>query len=398
MSTQETVIKTAGLTKIFRDFWLREKVSAVSKLDLEIYNNEVFGLLGPNGSGKSTTLKMILGLLFPTSGSISILNSPPTNVAVKSRMGFLPEDSNLYPFLDARETLDFYGKLFKIPRKQRMSRIDMLIDMVGLARAAYRRVGEYSKGMQRRIGLAQALINDPDLLILDEPTSGLDPIGTLQFKELIRTLADRGKTVILSSHLLADCEDVCDRVAILYGGVKRAEGSISQLLAKKDQTQITASHLSENTIAEIRSLIEKSGAHTEAIDTPRDKLESLFMKIVEDATRENLKTGGATAGGVVAEFLQQEQGENLVESLVSGTKAEKQKAIADETAQAEKQMQRTDKAQANQDLLSDLVTPKTDLPEPTQTETPVAPSQNADRSLIEGLMGNESDETSSEDK
>ncbi|MBS3820732.1 MAG: ABC transporter ATP-binding protein, partial [Phycisphaerae bacterium] len=217
-TTQQSVIRTVGLTKVFRDFWLREKVAAVTDLNLEIRPREVFGMLGPNGSGKSTTIKMLLGLLFPTRGRIHIFDHDPTNVRVKSRIGFLPEESDLYPFLDARETLNFYGQLFHVPRRQRRQRIETLLEMVGLSAVAHRRVGEYSKGMQRRIGLAQALINDPDLLILDEPTSGLDPLGTKQFKDVIRTLATRGKTVLLSSHLLADVEDVCDRVTILYGG------------------------------------------------------------------------------------------------------------------------------------------------------------------------------------
>ncbi|MCE5325689.1 MAG: ABC transporter ATP-binding protein, partial [Planctomycetaceae bacterium] len=160
------VIATAGLTKIFRDFWCREKVTAVADLDIEIYPKEVFGLLGPNGSGKSTTIKMALGLMFPTRGRIAVFGHRPTDVGIKKRIGFLPEETYLYPFLDARETLDYYGRLFHQPRRQRLQRINMLLDMVGLSAVAYRRIGEYSKGMKRLIGMAQALINDPDLLIL----------------------------------------------------------------------------------------------------------------------------------------------------------------------------------------------------------------------------------------
>ena len=183
------VVVTSGLTKVFKDFWGRPKVTAVADLDLEIRPKEVFGLLGPNGSGKSTTLKMILGLLFPTKGRIAVFGQRPTDVATKSRIGFLPEESHLYPFLDARETLDFFGRLYHQDRYERNRRVDMLLDMVGLTSVAHRRIGAYSKGMQRKIGLAQALINDPDLLIVDEPTSGMDPIGTKQFKDIIRTLA-----------------------------------------------------------------------------------------------------------------------------------------------------------------------------------------------------------------
>ncbi|MHC4234423.1 MAG: ABC transporter ATP-binding protein, partial [Planctomycetota bacterium] len=220
MSDQDTlpVIQTAGLTKVFKDFWRRARVEAVKDLNLEIHRGEVFGLLGPNGSGKSTTIKMLLGLLYPTRGRISVFGKAPTDVAVKSRIGFLPEDSYLYRFLNARETLEYYARLFRQASTMRRERIDRLLDMVGLTHEAKRRVGEYSKGMARRIGLAQALINDPELLILDEPTAGLDPLGTRQIKDVIRDLGQRGKTILLSSHLLADVEDVCDRVVILYGG------------------------------------------------------------------------------------------------------------------------------------------------------------------------------------
>jgi ABC-2 type transport system ATP-binding protein len=291
----------------------------VSNLDLEVLPHEVFGLLGPNGSGKSTTLKMILGLLFPTRGQIAVLGRLPTDVAVKARIGFLPEESYLYPFLDARETLDFYGQLFKQPRRQRHRRIDTLLEMVGLSAMAYRRVGEYSKGMQRRIGLAQALINDPDLLILDEPTSGMDPIGTREFKDLIKVLAMRGKTVIVSSHLLADVEEVCDRVCILYGGKSRALGPVSSLLAQSDLTQITTDRLDDAQLAQIRQVLATSGKDIQQVSTPRDKLESLFLRIVNEAQQQRVATGGAIAGGAVPDFLRGEeaQGPDVIAELVA---------------------------------------------------------------------------------
>ncbi|NQT93022.1 MAG: ABC transporter ATP-binding protein, partial [Lentisphaerae bacterium] len=212
------VVEIRELTKVFRDFWRRPKVRAVDGLNLDIMPGEIFGLLGPNGSGKTTTLKILLGLLFPTSGSLLVFNHSPRDVQTKSRIGYLPEESYLYKYLTPRETLDFYGKLFNIGRRERKRRIDELLEMVDLADAAHRVVGEFSKGMARRVGLAQALINDPELVILDEPTSGLDPIGCRQVKDLMLALAQRGKTIILSSHLLADVEDVCDRIAILYKG------------------------------------------------------------------------------------------------------------------------------------------------------------------------------------
>ena len=223
-SNPDHVIRCARLTKVFKDFWLRDRVTAVNAIDLDVRRGEVFGLLGPNGSGKSTTIKMILGLLHPTSGVVSVFGKSPRDVSTKQNIGYLPEDSYLYRFLNARETLEYYAKLFHQDRRQRQSRIDMLLEMVGLDKVQRRPVGEYSKGMQRRIGLAQALINDPQLLILDEPTTGLDPIGTRQIKDLIVKLKDAGKTVLLCSHLLADVEDVTDRAAIMFGGKGAAGG------------------------------------------------------------------------------------------------------------------------------------------------------------------------------
>jgi len=318
--SSSSVVTTVQLTKTFRDFWLRQKVTAVADLDLDILPGEVFGLLGPNGSGKTTTLKMILGLLFPTRGRIGVFGRRPTDVGIKSRIGFLPEESHLYPFLDAMETLDYYGRLFHQPRRERRRRIDMLLEMVGLTAVAYRRIGEYSKGMQRRIGLAQALINDPDLLILDEPTAGMDPIGTRQFKDLILTLAKRGKTVLLSSHLLADVEDVCDRVCILYGGRQRKLGDIDELLAQRAYTQITTERLDERALQQVRGALAGLGRDVLEVASPRDKLESLFLRIVEEAQAQRLETGGAIAGGQVARFLREgpaEQEPEVLERLVA---------------------------------------------------------------------------------
>ena len=331
-----SVVKTVNLTKVFRDFWLRAKVTAVSELDLDIRPCEVFGLLGPNGSGKSTTLKIILGLLFPTRGQVAVFGRRATDVAIKSRIGFLPEESYLYPFLDAYETLEFYGKLFRQPRQMRRRRIEMLLEMVGLKGAAYRRVGEYSKGMQRRIGLAQALINDPDLLILDEPTSGLDPIGTSQIKDIIKTLARRGKTVLLSSHLLADVEDVCDRVSILYGGRQRELGTIDDLLSRRGLTQIVTDELDDETLARVDEVLVAAGKEVHEVTAPRDKLESLFLRVVADARSRRLDTGGAVAGGRVADFLRvdgadETTGQGVIEQLVAETRKEDAAAQGDQT-------------------------------------------------------------------
>lgn len=394
----QNVVRIRGLTKVFRDFWLREKVTAVSDLNLEIRPREVFGLLGPNGSGKSTTLKMILGLLFPTRGTISVFGKHPTNVNVKANIGFLPEESYLYPFLDARETLDFYGQLFHLPRKQRMKRIDMLLEMVGLSAASYRRVGEYSKGMQRRIGLAQALINDPELLILDEPTSGLDPIGTKQFKDLIQMLSQRGKTVILSSHLLGDVEDVCDRVSILYGGKLRREGNVDDLLLQKQKTQIITDEIDATDLEKIEKIL--AGKSIE-VSHPKTRLETLFLQIVEEARQQRLKTGGAMSGGKLAEFLtgvaetaEPVQGRQLLDNLVEETKAQ---SMPQEPVQSQVDIEAEQKRQALQhDMLESLVK-KAAEPEPQQnapveTENKTQDNSRADRSIIEGLLGDQKDD------
>ncbi|MEM7263486.1 MAG: ABC transporter ATP-binding protein [Planctomycetota bacterium] len=299
----EPVFACRSLTKRFRDFWLRTRVTAVSDLDFEVHRGEVVGLLGPNGSGKSTTIKMILGLLFPTSGQIELFGRAPTDVAIKSRVGYLPEETHLYPFLDARETLDFYGRLFGIPRPERKQRIDQLVDMVGLAGAQRRRVGEYSKGMQRRIGLAQALINDPDLLILDEPTSGLDPIGTRQVKDLLVELSDQGKTLLLSSHLLADAEDVCSRIVVMFGGKILAEGTVEQLLAVPEELILRTDRLNEATLNELKTLLDRSGHQFLGSEQPRQRLEERFLELVTQATAEGRTTSGAGAGTRLASFL-----------------------------------------------------------------------------------------------
>lgn len=299
-------IACAGVTKTFRDFWMRPRVRAVESVDLEVRRGQIYGLLGPNGSGKSTTIKMLLGLLQPTAGRIAILGKRPKDVETKRSIGYLPEESYLYRFLSGRETLDYYGRLFRLDRRARRERIDMLLEMVGLEAVQHRPVGEYSKGMQRRIGLAQSLINDPQLLILDEPTSGMDPVGARQIKDLIATLARRGKTVLLCSHLLTDVEDLCDRVAIMYGGRIRAEGTCEQLLEQEHATVLETSDLPEQVIAEVREVLQRHELVLRKVERPRRTLESLFLEIVEKARAEGVQTSGARSGGAVAEFLSDE--------------------------------------------------------------------------------------------
>ncbi|GJQ26432.1 MAG: hypothetical protein HBSAPP02_14640 [Phycisphaerae bacterium] len=322
-STAPPVVQCLSLTKVFQDFWGRDKVLAVDHLDLEIQPGEVFGLLGPNGSGKSTTIKMLLGLLYPTTGAARVFGRPPTDTAVKSRIGFMPEESYLYRFLNAYETLDYYGRLFKLDRHERRRRTEQLIEMVGLRRAGRRTVGTYSKGMARRIGLAQALINDPDLLILDEPTTGLDPVGTSQIKDVIKALAEHGKTVLLCSHLLADVEDVCDRVCIMYGGRRRALGPVNELLERREVTQIVARQLDEKTIEQIRKVVAAAGSEVMAVEHPTDRLEAFFLRVVGQAQRDQLQTSGAEVSTGVAGFLSAEKkrGAALVESLVQAGRA-----------------------------------------------------------------------------
>jgi ABC-2 type transport system ATP-binding protein len=356
------VVETFGLTKIFADWWGRNKVVAVDDLNIKVKRNEVFGLLGPNGSGKTTTLKMILSLLYPTRGRVLVLGGDSSDPRINAHIGFLPEESYLYRYLTARETLDFYGRLFGLNGRVRRERIDTLLEMVGLQAAANRQVGTFSKGMQRRIGLAQALINDPDLLILDEPTSGLDPIGTRQIKDLIIQLARRGKTILLSSHLLADVEDVCDRIAILYGGKVRVEGKVDDLLMRKDQNQILTSKLSDSAIQRIRAIAAEENAAIE-ISSPVDRLENFFINVVAQAQKESHPTGGAVSTSRISGFLAEPRPESLLEELVTGEAVSRPAPPATEkVAVAEVAVPKTDG-----NLLDQLL--KAEVAEEAKTET-----------------------------
>ncbi len=278
----DVVIETRNLGKIYRDFWGRKKVAALKSLDIEVKKGEIFGLLGPNGSGKSTTIKLVQGLLFPTSGRAFVFGKDARDVTKNERIGYLPEESYLYKFLNAEETLDFYGRLFDMPAEVRRQRSDQLIKMVGLNHARRRQLKEYSKGMTRRIGLAQAMINEPDLLILDEPTTGMDPIGSREMKDLIVRLRDEGKTILMCSHQLADVQDVCDRVAILHQGELRELGRVDSLLKVRDVTEVHAKGLSEATKQKIADLIRAEGGEVVSLDNPTTTMEELFLDIVQD--------------------------------------------------------------------------------------------------------------------
>lgn len=286
------IVETRNLGKIYRDFWGRKKVNALKSLDLEVRKGEIFGLLGPNGSGKSTTIKLMLGLLFPTAGRVFVFGKEATDVTKNERIGYLPEESYLYKFLNAEETLDFYGRLFDMSAEVRRERTEKLIQMVGLQRARRRQLREYSKGMTRRIGLAQALINEPEFLVLDEPTTGLDPIGTREMKDLILRLREEGKTILLCSHQLADVQDVCDRVAILHQGELKELGRVDSLLKVQDVTEIHASGLSEEAKKEIQGIIERSGGALKRMDNPTTTMEELFLDIVRESEQRPGRRGG----------------------------------------------------------------------------------------------------------
>ncbi|QDT64558.1 ABC transporter ATP-binding protein [Calycomorphotria hydatis] len=320
---RETVIEIRNLSKIYRDFWGRKKVQALNSLSLDVYQGEVFGLLGPNGSGKTTTLKLLLGLLFPTEGEIRILGKPSADVEKNERIGYLPEESYLYRFLNAEETLDFYGRLFKLPSAERKKRADDLIKMVKLDHARKRQLKEYSKGMTRRIGLAQALINDPDIIFLDEPTSGLDPNGRRDVKDLIEELKSQGKTIVICSHLLAEIEDVCDRVAILYNGELKLLGPVEELLQSQGETLLETGELPEEAMGEIKEVLAKYGAELNNVSHPKRTLEDLFLRTVsESVARPGQRfMGGATPFDNSGEGAEQSEAGSEAEE-VGATKSE----------------------------------------------------------------------------
>ena len=303
------VIEARNLSKVFRDFWHRPRVQAVRGISFEIHKGEVFGLLGPNGSGKSTTMKLILGLLHPTGGELFVLGQSPRDVKAKARVGYLPEESYIYPYLTPEETLGFYGSLFDLKRSERKKRMEELLEMIGLSHARHRAVGEFSKGMARRVGVAHALINDPDLIVLDEPTSGLDPQGCRQIKDLILTLARRGKTVLLSSHLLADVEDVCDRIAILYNGRIQAQGPIKSLLEQQDRFRFTVPALPPEIMRRLLASLRELMGREPEFDHPRLNLEQYFLDVIEKAQTGLMDPSGAMPSGRVAKYLSSDQGD-----------------------------------------------------------------------------------------
>jgi ABC-2 type transport system ATP-binding protein len=272
-----------GLTKIFPVPFHRQRIVAVKNLNLRIEPGEVYGLLGPNGSGKSTTLKIILGLVSPTHGRTEIFGRDSRLVESREAVGFLPENPYFYKYLTGEETLRFFGRLCGLRGGALKNRMNELLDLVGLGKARNRRLGTYSKGMLQRIGLAQALIHDPRLVVLDEPTAGVDPAGSRDIRDLILDLKRRGITVLLSSHLLAQAQEICDRVGILADGVLVREGHLQELIAIENQTELVITDASDELIHEIESIVNRSRAKLIEQRKSTTTLERLFL----DATKKD---------------------------------------------------------------------------------------------------------------
>jgi ABC-2 type transport system ATP-binding protein len=279
----EWAVETRGLTKRYPLTWKRKVLVALDRLDLKIEAGEVFGLLGPNGSGKSTTLKLLLGLIIPSAGEARVFGLPPDSLEARERVGFLPENPYFYSFLNGDETLRFYGKLCGVTGAKLDRRIEELIDLVGLQNGRERPLRSYSKGMLQRIGLAQALIHDPDLLFLDEPTAGVDPLGSSQIRDLILKLKKMGKTVIFSSHLLEQVEEVADRVAIFSLGKKVLEGSIDSLLTENEGMQINLPGVTPDQQPRLHEALARAGINADAarFTRPRLTLEQLYLRTVQ---------------------------------------------------------------------------------------------------------------------
>ncbi|MGN6370196.1 MAG: ABC transporter ATP-binding protein [Phycisphaerae bacterium] len=276
-------IETRSLTKVYPGFWANQRVTALQDLNLTVNRGEIYGLLGPNGSGKTTTIKLLLGLINPTTGVAEVLGKSAGDQISRRSIGYLPEETYLYRFLNARQTLDFYARLFNMNHAERRQAIEYYLNFVGLDPAVWkRRIGTYSKGQARRVGLAQALLNNPELVILDEPTSGLDPLGTLEMKNLIKELKNAGKTVLLSSHNLADVEDVCDRVCILYRGKIEVEGTVNELLEVKDVFTVKGRNVPADVQQKLVAILQEAGISEIEPGVERSRLEDLFKRLVLD--------------------------------------------------------------------------------------------------------------------
>lgn len=279
MSESTPAVEIRHLVKDFKTSFKRQPLRAVDDVSIRIMPGEVYGLIGPNGSGKSTAMKALLGLVAPTSGDCAIFGKDSLKVDSRNEVGFLPENPYFYKHLSGKETLEFYGKLCGIRGATLKDRVAELLDLVGLADASHRRIGGYSKGMLQRIGLAQALIQKPRLVILDEPTAGVDPIGSREIRDLIFKLREQGITVFLCSHLLEQVQEVCDHVGIIFRGKMIKEGRLEDLIAIEDQTELIVKDADPALIAEIEALIARD-AKAELIRSgkPRTTLERLFLR------------------------------------------------------------------------------------------------------------------------
>ena len=273
-------IRTENLTKKYALGWRRGKLLALDRLNLTVREGEVYGLLGPNGSGKSTTLKLILDLVTPTEGAVWIFDTPADKVVSRLHVGFLPENPYFYRYLTGAETIEFYGRLCGITGAPLQKRVEELLDLVGLQHARDSRLAGYSKGMLQRIGLAQALVHDPKLLLLDEPTAGVDPIGSKDIRNLIHRLKEMGKTVLLSSHLLAQVQDVCDRIGVLNLGRMILEGQVDQLISDQRRLSITVQDLPESGRATVEASVRTAGGKIVSVEHPQTTLEHLFLEAV----------------------------------------------------------------------------------------------------------------------
>src|SRR5438132_10575755 len=276
-------IAVEGLTKVFPVPFRRKSITAVRDLNLRVEAGEVYGLLGPNGSGKSTTLKIILGLASPTRGRTKIFGRDSSLVESRAAVGFLPENPYFYKFLTGEETLQFFGKLCRLNGSRLKSRVHELLELVGLTNARQQRLSTHSKGMLQRIGLAQALINEPKLVVLDEPTAGVDPAGSRDIRNLIVDLKQRGITVLLSSHLLTQVQEICDRVGILARGVLVREGRLEELIAIENRSELVLENASEALVKEIEKLAANSNARLIDRRKSTTTLERLFLEETQES-------------------------------------------------------------------------------------------------------------------
>ena len=279
---RDKVVEIVGFEKEFRSPFLRKRVTAVADLSLDIHRGEVYGLIGPNGSGKSTTMKALLGLLQPSQGSCRVFGYDASKVDARSQVGYLPENPYFFKHQTARETLLFYGKLCGMRGATLKARVLELLEMVDLGEAADRRLAGYSKGMLQRVGLAQALIQDPQLVVLDEPTAGVDPIGSRQIRDLILSLKQRGVTVFLCSHLLEQVQEVCDRVGVIYKGEMVVQGAVDALCTSGEHRELRVQGLSGAGLAELESWLESQGARLLSSDAAQKSLEEVFIDVVTE--------------------------------------------------------------------------------------------------------------------